>query len=361
MSDPSGATPAGFKPGQYGFGVPAPSKQDVAFFHRGADTDQGDGAIHHTLGERHGQSAPGTSLQPLRDADAALQNALDDVVADVTAVQSLLSYPYRRNLARNGNLAINQRGFVSGSSLADNAYFLDGWKNVSGTTTNLFTFTGGSYGRTLVIGNSGNSRTMRQTLERVEVPTGSYVLSWSGTALGRVYKAGGSAPALAASPIVFTSDGLDDVRLEIGGAGVTVTNIQFERGTVPTPFEIAPYALELLRCQRYYYRTTAATATRARLGMAGFQNTTTQAEAFFVLPIAMRTTPAVNVNSCYWTDGVNFSASITSISLPASVTYNVGPMLMTYVHWSGASGAALRPGTVSANGTGAYVEFSAEF
>lgn len=84
MSDPSGAEPAGFKPGQYGFGAPTPSKQDVAFFHRGADTDQGAGAIHHTLGEKPGQAAPGSSLQPLRDADAELAGDIADIQTSLT-------------------------------------------------------------------------------------------------------------------------------------------------------------------------------------------------------------------------------------------------------------------------------------
>ena len=37
----------------------APSPQEVNNFHARADTDSGDGAIHHTLGLKHNQASPG--------------------------------------------------------------------------------------------------------------------------------------------------------------------------------------------------------------------------------------------------------------------------------------------------------------
>ena len=35
-----------------------------------------------------------------------------------------------------------------------------------------------------------------------------------------------------------------------------ITALQLEKGTIPTPFEYRPYALELSLCQRYYQKYT---------------------------------------------------------------------------------------------------------
>lgn len=37
----------------------SPSRKAVSDFHKNADTDGSDGSIHHTLGPRKGQAAPG--------------------------------------------------------------------------------------------------------------------------------------------------------------------------------------------------------------------------------------------------------------------------------------------------------------
>ena len=44
------------------------------------------------------------------------------------------------------------------------------------------------------------------------------------------------------------------------GSTVLLTGVQVEKGSVPTPFEIRPYATELALCQRYYYQLTSPTA-----------------------------------------------------------------------------------------------------
>ena len=44
------------------------------------------------------------------------------------------------------------------------------------------------------------------------------------------------------------------------GSTVLLTGVQVEKGSVPTAFEMRPYATELALCQRYYYQLTSPTA-----------------------------------------------------------------------------------------------------
>ena len=78
------------------------------------------------------------------------------------------------------------------------------------------------------------------------------------------------------------------------GSTVLLTGVQVEKGSVPTPFEIRPYATELALCQRYYYQLTSPTAavqgTSAVYAVFGTATGVTTA-AFWVpiqFPVPMR-------------------------------------------------------------------------
>src|SRR5690606_25618013 len=101
------------------------------------------------------------------------------------------------NLFANPIFRINQRGAVSGTSLANNEYFVDRMKST--TDANAVTWTGNdTTGRVLTIPSGEMIGTIQ---ERTNFPAGTYTLSWGGTTTARFYKVGDSAPALAASPI----------------------------------------------------------------------------------------------------------------------------------------------------------------
>jgi len=53
----------------------------------------------------------------------------------------------------------------------------------------------------------------------------------------------------------FTTGGASAI-----GSTILLTGVQVEKGSVPTPFEVRPYATELALCQRYYYQLTSPTA-----------------------------------------------------------------------------------------------------
>ena len=158
-----------------------------------------------------------------------------------------------RNRIINGAFVINQRGYTSASNLTSGSYGFDRWK--SGFTNTALTFTAGSQATTITISSSG---VLQQIIERENMPAGTYVLSWSGTATGRVYNSGGTPPSYAASPVTVTLDGLANVVVEFTASGGTKTLglVQLEAGTVFSPFEYRLRGDEFALCQRYFQRLT---------------------------------------------------------------------------------------------------------
>ena len=68
-----------------------------------------------------------------------------------------------------------------------------------------------------------------------------------------------------------------------------VTGVQFESGSVSTPFERRPYGTELNLCYRYYYRLTADDTS---YGFSGaYADSATRGFAYGQFPVTMRTTP----------------------------------------------------------------------
>jgi hypothetical protein len=155
-----------------------------------------------------------------------------------------------QNRIINGAFVINQRAYTSGTNLASGSYGFDRWK--SGYTNTALTVTAGSQSTTVTISTSG---VLQQIVERENTPAGTYVLSWSGTATGRVYNSGGTPPAYAASPVTVTLDGSANVVVEFTASGATKTlgTVQLEGGTVFSPFEYRQRGDELMLCYRYYY------------------------------------------------------------------------------------------------------------
>jgi hypothetical protein len=175
------------------------------------------------------------------------QFAVGELVTAADA-NTLFTRGYQNRII-NGAFVINQRGYTSGTNLASGSYGFDRWK--SGFTNTALTFTAGSQSTTVTISTSG---VLQQIVEQENTPAGTYVLSWSGTATGRVYNSGATPPAYAASPITVTLDGLANVVVEFTASGGTKTlgTVQLEGGTVFSPFEFRHRGDELALCQRYF-------------------------------------------------------------------------------------------------------------
>jgi hypothetical protein len=159
------------------------------------------------------------------------------------------------NLVINGNFTINQRGYVSAANLASGAYGFDRWK--SNFTNTTLTFTSAPAGQTVTINSGGG---LQQIVEQANVPAGTYVLSFTGTATGRIYNSGATPPSYAASPISFTADGLANVVVEFTATGGTKTlgEVKLEEGSSATGYNYSGGTIqgELAACQRYYERRT---------------------------------------------------------------------------------------------------------
>jgi hypothetical protein len=203
---------------------------------------------------------------------------------------SLLTRGYSNRII-NGAFVINQRGYTSGTNLASGSYGFDRWK--SGFTNTALTFTAGSQSTTVTISASG---VLQQIVERENMPAGTYTLSWTGTATGRVYNVGGTPPAYGASPQIVTLDGLANVVVEFtaDGGTRTLSLVQLEGGNVFSPFEYRLRGEELALCQRYTVRFQLTTAN-ARFGVGMVNGTACQ--AYIVFPVPMRAAPTAITTS----------------------------------------------------------------
>lgn len=273
-----------------------------------------------------------------------------------------VEYPvFTRNLIRNARFRINQRGASSGTSLGNNAYFLDGWQ--SGTTTNSVTWSGSDdAGRVVTV---GASEVIRQVIERRDVVAGDYLLVWDGTANARVYNEGSSAPSFTADSgsgrtvMPVTLDGSANVRVEFQAG--TVSNVMLIRGDVDPGFFIdTPFAEDLARCQRYYYRTPTTTASDTALGNPGFYVGTTTFYLPFVLPVPMRAVPTVGsstIGNLVVRSGSGNNRAASAISVQPNQVAGAATVVVQLTTATDTNGM---PGVVRSTGSGAYIEFSAE-
>lgn len=245
----------------------------------------------------------------------------------------------------NGAFVINQRSYVSGTNLASGSYGFDRWK--SGYTNTALTFTAGSQSTTVTISASG---VLQQIVERENMPAGTYTLSWTGTATGRIYNSGGTAPAYAASPITVTLDGSANVVVEFTASGGTKTLslVQLQAGTVYSPFEYRPIGLELHLCYRYYFRMIDPVGSGTGNG--------NPSRLLHPLPTYMRAVPTSTSSGTL--NFYNGGGTTVSGSPAISAAYNTRTVgQIDYNSIIGVAGQAI---VMYSNGGTQYIDFSAE-
>ena len=259
------------------------------------------------------------------------------------------------NIILNGAFEINQRNYVSASNLASGAYGFDRWKSTFTNTT--LTFTSSPQGQEVTI-NSGGS--IEQVVERANLPAGTYTLSWTGTATGRIYNTGATPPSYAASPITVTLDGLANVEVEFTAAGGTRTlsKVQLEAGSSATPFRRNGNSVEdeLSACQRYYYRSTQA--SYGAMSTVGSAQSSSQTGHYVRLPVTMRVPPtSVEFSTLQSLSLVGFGQSpVTNITLN-QVTNDIAELIATV------SPASMTTGHIHVlrvNGSTGFLGLSAE-
>lgn len=244
-----------------------------------------------------------------------------------------------RNKIINGAFGINQRGYASGAATTAGQYTLDRWK-VTGTGGITFSTTDN---KTTVTIPSG--QTLQQVIEGLNLQTGTYVLSWEGTAQGRI--AGGSYGASGAVTASITGGTNTTIEFNAG----TVANVQLEPGTIATPFEHRQHGAELALCQRYYVRVVS-NASSAPFAVGGL-GTATTAQVFFGLPCESRIPfTGIEVASTSLFDiATTASLSVTEVVYVGATKNTV---VVSVTHASGTAGQAAR----FRGNSGAYVGFT---
>lgn len=118
--------------------------------------------------------------------------------------------------------------------------------------------------------------------------------------------------------------------------GHTLTQFQYERGSIATPFEVRPLGLETALCQRYYRKWAVATGF-CSIG-AGW-NYQGDAGAYIVQAGEMRTTPTLAWTNCAVHVATGAQIPITGLSI---INYVSGALHLTAV--SSFSSATLSAG-----------------
>ena len=144
-----------------------------------------------------------------------------------------------KNAIINGNFAVNQRGVSGTVTLAAGAYGHDRFK--AGASGCTYTFATSNNVTTLTI----SSGSLIQVIEGLNLYSGTYTLSWTGTAQGKI--GGGS---YSSSGVTGSVTGGSNLNIEFNTG--TLSLVQFEQGSVATPFERIDYGRQLIQCQRYY-------------------------------------------------------------------------------------------------------------
>jgi hypothetical protein len=145
----------------------------------------------------------------------------------------------------------------------------------------------------------------------------------------------------------------------VNGAQFQLTGVQLEKGTVATPFEVRPYAVELQLCQRYYQVYGPGNTSGYNRFGAGEAVSSTQAVIVIPFQVTMRAAPSTYSNSAPSTFQLTSGASFPTVT---NITTSDGSPTSTQLFATVASGLTAGYGVmcVGNNNTSAFVGFGAE-
>lgn len=190
-----------------------------------------------------------------------------------------------KNRVIDGGFILNQRVYVSGTSLPSGTYGHDRWKG--GASAGTYTFTQGALGVNTTITITAGS--IIQVIEGCNVAEGgTYVLSWTGTAQGRL-----NGGAFGSSGTVTVTGWVAGTNLNVEFNTGTCGSVQLEKGSTATSFDYRDYGRELSMCQRYYQVIGGVTNSFPLVG--GYTGASIDLRFPFLLPVVMRTSPTATV------------------------------------------------------------------
>lgn len=217
----------------------------------------------------------------------------------------------------NGNFGVNQRAVSGTVVLTAGQYGHDRFK--AGASGCIYTFATSANVTTLTI----SAGSLVQVIEGINLFSGSVVLSWAGTAQGKI--GGGS---YGVSGVLGTATGGTNMSVEFGTG--TLSKVQLEYGVTPSVFEHRPYGMELALCQRYFAKTFNYTRAPAQnTGDYSGASTWLTSSAVFTgnamanwrYPQTMRATPSIGLytpgsnatyTSCFTDSAGNYTAASVS-------------------------------------------------
>jgi hypothetical protein len=236
-----------------------------------------------------------------------------------------------RNALFNADFRVNQRGYASAAVLAAGVYGHDRFK--AGASGGDYSFTQLNSSTQITI---ASGKSLIQVVEDKNVVGGSYVLSWTGTALARVgINSATPSGTFVVSPILVTGQTAGTTMSVEFNAG-TLGTAQLEQGSVATPFERRPIGLELALCQRYFWKGVPATDLNFNAYTACYMSWP------IAFPVTMRATPTplsslggiiyeTNSQNAGWgvltTSGGRLIVSTSAASANATITFTATDFL----------------------------------
>jgi hypothetical protein len=267
-----------------------------------------------------------------------------------SSTQAVGFYGFKNRII-DGGFIINQRVYTSGTSLSAGSYGHDRWKAGSGGGT--YTFTQGSLGvNTTVTITAG---TLVQVIEGCNLAEGgTYVLSWTGTAQGRLN--GGT---YGSSGTVTVTGWTAGANLSVEFNTGTLGSVQLEAGSTATSFDYRPYGTELSLCQRYFQYLAGSTVAGDQYIASGMCNTSVQARFPYVLPVQMRVGPGVTFPSA--SNFVVYSGTATPTATALTTAGTSDPRFFA-ISATVASGLSAGYGAIllGENTTSSAIQLSAE-
>jgi len=202
-------------------------------------------------------------------------------VSVASSFSSASAFGFKNRLI-NAQLNINQRGVSGTVTLAAGAYGHDRFKGgASGCT---YTFATSNNVTTLTI----SAGSLIQVVEGLNLESGTYTLSWTGTAQGKI--GGGS---FSATGVTGSITGGSNTNIEFNTG--TLSLPQLEKGSVTTSFDYRSYGTELVLCQRYC-QVIGGSVSNQMVATAWAPGTTSSVISC-LRPVQMRASPTLTYSA----------------------------------------------------------------
>jgi hypothetical protein len=230
------------------------------------------------------------------------------------SISEIWNYPFSsitRQAIINSGFNVNQR-VVSGTvTLTSGQYGHDRWKAGAGGCTYTFSTTNNITTITITAGS------LVQVIEGLNLYDGIYTLSWIGTTQGKIGAGNYSASGVTGSVVGGTNLSIE---FNIG----TLSNVQFNIGSVILPFQPRSFSEEFLMCQRYYEKSYeyGIAASTASTGLTAISFTSASTAPLFTIPFKYnkRVKPTVTLYSPF--SGLSGKGRDSTAAADISATVN---------------------------------------